>query len=218
MTKEEKNEPKIKLLDEQEFEELLVAEYEASGKKQDEVAKERVWSQLAAQFNSNKRMRFVGLISAVAAIVLMVAVPRLDVRKDEPEQREKGAGEIVTEMAIFSYEEEGMRALPESSVSIGQTVVFQVQLSTGGYAALVAAINGGHPSLVTPIQLVQAGQPHLMSKKGGTYGYRVEEEDKTLQFCIVQGSTEEEVIDFMQEVDEDPRKLDRELCEELLVK
>lgn len=178
------------LLSDEEFTELMSAEYERQGQPVDQLASQRIWQRLAAVQSTPRQSSMSRKWYATAALISFFFVtPLLFVQWPQDDiWRPKGAGGATVETPLSAYvlcADGKTMPLPEK-VTVGTTIMFKVDLSRPAIVALALARNGQAPQLRFTTEL-EAGSQSVLARNGVAYGYTVEHDDVSLRFCA-QGS------------------------------
>lgn len=186
---EDKRSIRPPLLSDEEFTELMSAEYERQGQPVDQLASHRIWQRLEAA-QSTPRSSMSRKWYAVAALISFFSLtPLLFTQWPQDDiWRPKGVGGAAVETPLSAYvlcADGNLTPLPEK-VDAGTTIMFKVDLYRPAIVALALARNGQAPQLRFTTEL-EAGSQSVLAHNGVAYGYTIEHDDVSLRFCA-QGS------------------------------
>lgn len=187
------DDPKRRLLSEDEWAALAAERYEREGSPVDEVANARVWERLEPQVRprSKPSRRQTSAILLAAGVVAAVGAVRLLRQEPAAGGRDKGDPAVLTAtLGAFVLDASG----DSTPVTVrppedGETVVFRVRAPRGGRYALVVQEGAEPPRVVVPDAALGV-EDALVQRDGGAYGYRVGGA-KTARFCALAAESAE---------------------------
>ena len=181
-----------KLLSDEEFADLMEAEYQAAGSPVDEISKAKTWNRIRRRLrqNNNRKQTYLwGQVAALAAVLVM-GVSFYVMQQGSDVTRPKGdAAPVPAQLRAFVLEDDGnLRLLAGEEVQLGETVVFKVSLNSDAAGSLFLVPDATDESpepvdpapshanataeVVVPSQMFEGGQEHLLGTGEETYGYR----------------------------------------------
>ena len=174
------------LLSNEEFSQLMAAEYTEAGEPVDETAKRRVKDRLKRTLVQPKRR--YNHLAAVALLLLCVA-PLLYMQQHQPDTRIKGNETGITApIDLLFLLPDGSQRPVQNHMSTGDIFVFRSPPQSSRYPILLLQINDG-PLEVELEADVMGPKSSLVQQQGKVYGYQVEPHHQSLTFCLVVANT-----------------------------
>ena len=179
------------LMDDKNFVDLMEAEYQQQKSIDDALEKQKIWNALEKKTNKSKNIKTWVPLAAVATLIITL-VPGIFFKPTDDISRVKGSSQLIT-VSIENYllKENGSISPLPAIVNAGDTIVFKTHLEAEGIIAFGYAKNDQDPAIRFITQRTAPGKLILLKREGRTFGYSVDTDDKTLQFCaIAAGSIE----------------------------
>lgn len=182
------------LLSDDEFSDLMAAEYQASGHRLDEVQKARIWQATQRQLVAQPRMAGLKQAAgplAMVALLLVGLLSFLGKGLNHPTTGIKGAGEpyVGQPVSLVAYEMDAAGALQTFDASdphLGQTLVFKTIAAEGGVVALLMVEGQAAPVVRFVSSPTRGGSEQLLERGGRAYGFSLQEgQVAPLRFCVV---------------------------------
>ena len=188
--------PTTHLLSDEEFTQLMEAEYIANGTPVDETVKQRVWRNINKFRPQTAQNRRHWIPLAVAATLILTLAPLLMLdQSDTDYQRTKGPdlSNVFIFLEAYTLNAGGELHRYQQPVRPGETLVFKTKASRPSYVALAMARPDTPPAVRFSAQNRRPGILHVLEKDGQSYGYQTEASDRQLRFCVVAGQTTEDL-------------------------
>lgn len=182
------------LLSDDEWAELLAAEYAASGRRLDDVTAARIWKKTERAIREVPRpsgFRELAGPLAMAALLLVGVLSFLSKGLTGPSTGIKGAGEPYAgqPVSLVVYQMTAGGALEpfySSDPRVGQTLVFKTMAPEDGVVALLMAEGQDAPVVRFVGSHARGGDEQLLERAGRAYGFTLGERQVTpLRFCVV---------------------------------
>ena len=190
--------PKEKLISDEEFADLMAAEYEQQQQPVDEVAKERVWKEIEKETKAKPVLRKSKHLWGIAAslIVLVISFPVIQLMYTEETDLLRPKGELApmaVELLASSVNDNNELESINNTVKPGQRIVFRSKTTQPGWIALGLSHNNQSPEIKFVSSEPVVGTQFLTADEN-VYAYLVEHEDKQLRFCALVSSDKEQLL------------------------
>lgn len=192
-----------RLVNDQEWAELMHARYRREGAMVDEVAKARVWQNLERHL-ARPRSRLLGAWASIAAaLVLAVGVTQL--WQPDSTMRHKG-NELLVPAILTAYQLGGDGSTQPllGPALVGSTVVFRAHSSQAGYYGVVLR-DGQQPWRIAIAEGQSIDANEVLLNKGGNVFGLVIEPNTTNTICLVVMADRELLAVYLQTLAANPQ-------------
>lgn len=181
------------LLTDDDWSELLIAEYQASGHRVDELTRARIWKkteQALGALPEGSRSPLAGPL-AMAALLLIGILSFVNKGLMHPTAGIKGAGEAYTgqlvSLIVYQMGAGGvLEPFYPSDARAGRTLVFRTLAPEDGVVALLMAEGDGEPVVRFVGSPSRGGSEQLLERGGRAYGFTLAAgQTAPLRFCVV---------------------------------
>ena len=171
------------MFSDEEFLEVMEAQYEQAGRPRDRIAEHRVYERLRKL--RKQKISWSGL--AVAALVLLCLGPLWYSVKEDPSRiKGQNLGQQPLHAAIMMAD--GSQRPITTKVSVGQVLVFRGQKGMTGVPVLLVR-QKGQDLRVEFVGEEFKSDESLLQKNGHVFGYKIEAKDRPSLFCLVVGAS-----------------------------
>jgi len=183
-----------KMIDDQDFLNLMESEYEREGQPLDQISKKKIWDSLNAEIKPTpgvwKNKNTAKILMALAACFVAVVATTQYFEPSRPEslggQRIKGMhGSVGYRIGMYLQEEDGdLIGLQDLSIKKeGDTVVPYVETDVSASVMLVRLVGDDQYEAVSSAEMTEAGREHYFARDGEAAGILVEPMVET--YCVL---------------------------------
>ena len=205
----EKGEPSRNLLSENEFAELMIAEYERHPDTGDHLAAERIWRKIEPSIKRPKStsLKFGLAALLVASVVAVIYRPEATVPGDVDSLREKGVPGYPVSLEVYLVTADGSLAEADSrELTRGVTLAFKTKITSPHTeklaVGLIAKLDDNPVRFLTPGQNLSPGDASHVEKDGKIFAYQVSDQEKHLSFCIFAAGSQVELDSMRSNAEE----------------
>ncbi|MDH5728879.1 MAG: hypothetical protein OEZ58_07800 [Gammaproteobacteria bacterium] len=183
-----------KLMSEQEFIDLMDAEFQTHTFLQNDVQKQADWKEIENQLPERHQYRRWWSYASVAALIVLF-VPIVLFQMGENDQSRFKGGEAISNINLYAFalqHDNSLRRLAHT-VNVGDTLVLKIGATEKITAAVYVAENAKILDLRFLSEVLSPGMDQLISRQEKAYGFTVEPQHISLEICVLDATEQDQL-------------------------